>query len=146
MIKLVVGIDTLEDFAEWQAQERVVFDGINGEQEANLVRTRYKPKRADEILKTGGSIYRVIKNRIVCYQKIIGFDSYEDPVKGSQSLILTDTEIVQTQSMPYRPFQGWRYFDEAKAPKDREVYVLGQENDDAPPPEMEEELKNLGLL
>ena len=146
MIKLVVGIDTLEEFAAWQAQERVIFDGIDGEQEANLVRTRYKPKRADEILKTRGAIYRVIKNRIVCHQKIIGFDSYEDPIKGSQSLILTDTEIIQTHSMPYRPFQGWRYFDEAKAPKDRGVYVLGQDDDEVPPPEMEDALKDAGLL
>jgi hypothetical protein len=146
MIKLVVGIDNLEEFAAWQAHERVIFDGIHGEQEANLVHTRYKPKREDEILKTGGSIYRVIKNRVVCHQRIIGFDTYEDPIKGKQSLILTDTEIIQTHSMPYRPFQGWRYFDEAKAPKDRGIYVLGQDDSDAPPPEMEEELKNLGLL
>ncbi|MEM9470252.1 MAG: DUF1489 family protein, partial [Pseudomonadota bacterium] len=62
MIKLVVGLDSLEEFALWQEQERVLFEG----QEANIVRTRFKPKKADEILKTGGSIYRVIKSRVVC--------------------------------------------------------------------------------
>lgn len=142
MIKLVVGIDTIEEFALWQAQERVVFDG----QEVNLVRTRFKPKRAEEIIKTGGSIYRVIKSRVVCRQEIVAFETYESHDRGTQCLILTDTDIIQTQSMPYRPFQGWRYFDEAKTPKDRGLYVIGEDNDEAPPPEMEEELKNLGLL
>ncbi len=142
MIKLVVGIDSLEDFALWQAQEYMMFE----EQQANIVRTRFKPKRADEILKTGGSIYRVIKNRIVCHQKIIGFDIYESADKGTQTLILTDTEIIQTQSMPHRPFQGWRYFDQAKAPKDRGRYIIGKDQEEAPPPEMEEALKDAGLL
>ena len=141
MIKLVVGIDTLEDFAAWQAHERVMFEG----QEANIVRTRFLPKKAEEILKSEGSIYRVIKNRIVCRQRIIGFDTYESSDKGTQSLILTDTDVIETVSTPHRPFQGWRYFDQAKAPKEKGVYVLGQAHD-APPPEMEEELKEAGLL
>ncbi|NCQ89239.1 MAG: DUF1489 domain-containing protein [Alphaproteobacteria bacterium] len=142
MIKLVVGIDNLDDFALWQAQERVMFEG----QEANVVRTRFKPKQADDIIRTGGSIYRVIKSRIVCRQEIIGFGSYESMDRGTQCLILTDTDIIQTQSMPYRPFQGWRYLDQAKAPKDRGLYVIGQDNDEAPPPEMEEALKEAGLF
>jgi len=141
MIKLVVGIDTLEDFTAWQAQERVMFEG----QEANIVRTRFTPKRAGEILKTGGSIYRVIKNRIVCRQEIIGFDTYESQDKGTQSLILTHTDIIETISTPHRPFQGWRYFDAAKVPKDKGLYVLGQVQN-ALPPEMEADLREAGLL
>lgn len=142
MIKLVVGIDALDDFALWQSQERVLFEG----QEANIVRTRFKPKRADEILKTGGSIYRVIKSRVVCRQEIVGFDTYESHDRGTQCLILTNTDIIQTQSMPYRPFQGWRYFDQAKAPKDRGLYVIGQNNDELPPADMEDDLKEAGLF
>ena len=148
MIKLVVGVDSLEDFALLQEKgaERVIFNGINGEQEANIVRTRYKPKRADEILSSGGSIYRVIKGRICCRQKVIGFDTYESKEKGTLCLILTDTKIIQTQSMFHRPFQGWRYFEQSKAPKDRGLYVLGQGQNEAPPPEIENALKDAGLL
>ena len=141
IIKLVVGTESLEEFARWQTQDRVTFQG----QEANIVRTRYMPKKADDILKTEGSIYRVIKNRIVCRQRIIGFDRYESHDKGTQSLIITETQIIQTQTMPYRPFQGWRYLDPAKAPSDRGFYILGQQNDQ-PPPEMEDDLKQAGLL
>tara|TARA_B100000508_G_scaffold125984_1_gene110247 strand:+ start:174 stop:656 length:483 start_codon:yes stop_codon:yes gene_type:complete len=148
MIKLVVGSDSLEDFALWQQQgaERVIFDGINGEQEANIVRTRYKPKRADEILSSGGSIYRIIKGRICCRQQIVGFDTYESADKGTQCLILTDTKIIQTQSSAHRPFQGWRYFDNAKAPHDRGEYIAGKIQNEVPPPEIEEALKGAGLL
>lgn len=148
IIKLVVGIDTLDEFALLQKNgaERVIFDGINGEQEANIVRTRYKPKRADDILRSEGSIYRVIKGRICCRQQIIGFDTYESKDKGTQCLILTDNKIIQTQSMSHRPFQGWRYFEESKAPKDRGVYVPRKGQDNAPPPEIGNALKDAGLL
>jgi len=142
IIKLVVGIDNLDDFALWQSQERVIFEG----QQVNIVRTRYKPKQADDILRTGGSIYRVMKSRILCRQQIIGFDSYESRDKGTQCLILTDTDIIKTQNMPYRPFQGWRYLDAAKAPKDNGLYIIGESEDETPPPEMENALKEAGLL
>ena len=142
MIKLVVGIDTLDAFAQYQDVERVIFDG----QEANIVRTRYKPKRADEILDSGGSIYRVIKGRICCRQKIIGFDVSEDLNGKPQCLIMTDTQIMQTHAAHHRPFQGWRYFKEADLPEDRGIYVIGQDEGAQLSPEMEAELKAAGLL
>ena len=77
--------------------------------------------------------------------EIIGFDTYESDDRGTQCLILTDTDVIQTQSMPYRPFQSWRYLDPAKAPKDRGLYVIGQA-EEAPPREMENELREAGLL
>lgn len=141
MIKLVVGIDTLEDFYNWQQKEVVDYEGVS----ANLVRTRFKPKAADEILKTGGSIYRVIKNKIVCRQKIIGFDSWDSPDKGKQCLIMCDREIIQTYSTPKRPFQGWRYLKPEQTPKDRGIY-LGEGKREEIPAELEAELMESGLL
>lgn len=142
IIKLVVGIDTLDAFARWQQEERLMFEG----QEANIVRTRYQPKRGDEILESGGSIYRVIKGRICCRQKIIGFDQTQDSEGKPQCLILTDTDIIQTHAAHHRPFQGWRYLKEAHIPADRGLYHIGQDESDDLPPEMEAELRASGLL
>lgn len=140
MIKLVVGVDDLDHFLEIQRGCVVDFNG----QPANAVRTRYKPKREAEVL-DGGSLYRVIKNRIQCRQKIIGFDTYDSKDKGTQSLIMVEPEIIQTISTPKRPFQGWRYFEPAAVPRDRGLY-LGDGQRDEIPVELEEELKNAGLL
>lgn len=141
IIKLVVGASDLEDF--FQIQKACVFDydGVP----ANACNTRYKPKQADEILATGGSLYRVIKNRIVCRQKIIGFEAIETPDKGSQCAIITEHPIIQTIVKPKRPFQGWRYFKPSDAPKDRGIYTGGGEFEEIPP-EMEDDLKEAGLL
>ena len=141
MIKLIVGCDTLEEYAAWQAQEVMDYHG----QPAVPCWTRFQAKRGDEILRTGGSLYRVMKSRIVCRQRILGFEMVETKSHGTRCMILQDPEIVTTVSTPHRPFQGWRYFEDAKAPADKGVYVLGDENDE-PPPEMEDDLKAAGLL
>ena len=102
------------------------------------------PRKADDILATGGSIYRVSKNRIVCRHKILGFDMVEVDGEGRYCRILQHPDIIETVNMPYRPFQGWRYFDSAKVPKDKGIYVPGvHEKID---PKMEEELRAAGLL
>lgn len=141
IIKLVVGANDLEDFFQFQEMSSFDYHGTL----ANACNTRYKPKQADDILATGGSLYRVIKNRIVCRQKIIGFEAIETPDKGSQCAIIVENPIIQTIVKPKRPFQGWRYFKPSDAPKDRGVYLGGGEMEDIPP-EMENELKEAGLL
>ena len=146
MIKLIVGCETLEEYAAWQAKEVMDYHG----QPAVPCWTRFKAKRADEIIRSGGSLYRVLKSRIVCRQRILGFEMVDDAKvdgygPGKKCMILQDPEIITTVSTQHRPFQGWRYLDPAKAPADRGVYVLG-EDVDAPPPEMEEELRSAGLL
>lgn len=141
MIKLVVGVDDLDHFAEIQAQHIVDYEG----QPANMVHTRFQPKRGDEILESGGSIYRVIKNRIQCRQEIIGFQMIETKDKGTQCAIMVKPQIIQTVSQAHRPFQGWRYFDQAAAPKDRGPYG-GVADDDPIPEDMEDELRDAGIL
>jgi len=138
MIKLVVGMDDLDQFADWQRRNLMPYEGAM----AHTVMTRHAPKRADELIDSG-SIYRVIKNRIVCRQKIIGFEEIIHPMKGKMNLIMTEPVIIKTVSTPKRPFQGWRYLKLNDAPKDVGEYVQG---DDAPPEEMAEELAAAGLL
>lgn len=101
------------------------------------------PKRAEEILKHEGSIYRVINNRICCRLRILGFDRVEVPGKGKMCMIMQNPEVIQTVSQPHRPFQGWRYFEGEKAPDDRGVFIPGQAPLD---PQMEAELREAGLL
>ena len=141
MIKLVVGIHDLDEFYNWQQHDVIDYNG----QRANTVWTRYKPKRADEMLSSGGSIYRVIKNKICCRQKLLGFEMVETKQKGTQCLILTETEIIQTYSTPKRPFQGWRYFEAKAVPKDRGLYLGGNQLEEIEP-ELENDLMESGLL
>lgn len=139
IIKLVVGVDSLEEFQARQKREMVDYHG----QPAVPCWTRFAPKRADEILRDGGSIYRVIKNRIQCRHKILGFEMVETKEKGRMCMIMQDATIIRTVSTPKRPFQGWRYLKPADAPRDIGIYT-GEEEE--PPEKMAEELRAAGLL
>ena len=141
MIKLIVGSEDLEQYARWQEQEVMDYHG----QPAVPCWTRFMPKRADEILKSEGSLYRVMKSRIVCRSKILGFEVVETKSHGKRCMIMQDPEIITTVTQHHRPFQGWRYFEGPKAPADRGVYILGEDMD-APPEEMADDLKEAGLL
>jgi hypothetical protein len=145
IIKLIVGCETLEDYARILAAQVMDYEG----QAAVPCWTRFMPKRADEVLRSGGSLYRVMKSRVQCRQRILGFEMVEvegaDGAVGKKCLILQDPEIITTVAMAHRPFQGWRYFDPAKAPEDKGVYILGQDEDE-PPEDMGDELREAGLL
>lgn len=139
LIKLVVGIDDLRSFSDWQKKNFILYKG----QKVNIVHTRYKPRRVDEILDNSGSIYRVIKGEILCRQKIITFEKGENEKRGKHCLILTDTEIIRTYPRPHRPFQGWRYMKEKDIPEDISPYVLEQKGQTL---SIRAQLKDLGLL
>jgi hypothetical protein len=141
MIKLIVGAETLDDYAAWQAQEVVDYYG----QAAVPCWTRFMPKRADEILSSEGSLYRVMKSRIVCRSKILGFEMVETKSHGKRCMIMQEPQIYLTVNKPHRPFQGWRYFEGPKAPADKGMYVAGGEVED-PPEELGDELRAAGLL
>lgn len=138
LIKLVVGISDLHGFAEVQARDVVEYNG----QPANRIWTRHKPKREEELIERG-SVYRVIKNRIQCRQRILGFEYVQHPVKGKMCVIMVAPEIIRTVPTPKRPFQGWRYLKPEDAPADLGPFHA---NEERPPPEMEEDLAALGLL
>lgn len=140
IIKLVVGATDIAHFHDIQRMHEMDYHG----QAAVPCWTRYKPKRGDEILKSGGSIYRVVKNRIVCRHKILGFEVVETEEKGKMCMIMQDAQMIETVHMPKRAFQGWRYFKPSEAPPDRGVYIPGAINDI--PEDMEDELKEAGLL
>lgn len=123
IMKLVVGVDSLAQFAEWQAHNRFEFKG----KEANIIFTRNKPKQAEEIIANNGSAYRIIKGTMCCRQQIIGFEQIQTDA-GPKCLIYTDTKIIRTQPVVRKAFQGWRYVPEGKTPRDIGPYMLGAED------------------
>lgn len=140
IIKLAVGVEDLDHFRRIQESHCFDYHGVK----AVPCWTRFMPKRADEILKKEGSIYRVIKNRIMCRHKILGFEMVEDTAKGTMCMIVQDAEMVETVHMPRRAFQGWRYLKASDAPQDRGVYT--GETEEEIPDDLAMELKEAGIL
>jgi hypothetical protein len=69
-----------------------------------------RPKRAAELV--GGSLYWIVKHRLVARQEILRFEDRED---GRIDIVCT-AELVTVSPMPRRAHQGWRYLEEADAP------------------------------
>ena len=136
MIKLSVGTESLEDLSAWHA-ERLKRSGRLWH------RTRMMPKRGDEIVEGGGSIYWVIKGVVLGRQRILGFERVIDSEGRPETLILLDKDLVAVEPRPHRPFQGWRYLKAEAAPRD-----LGEGGKDLAdmPAERVAELRALGLL
>lgn len=74
--------------------------------------TRFRPTRHTELI--GGSLYWIIKHRLVARQEIIGFHESED----RRCLIELDATLMPVIGAPRRAHQGWRYFESKDAPAD----------------------------
>ncbi|MCC3860472.1 DUF1489 family protein [Pseudemcibacter aquimaris] len=135
IIKLCVGIESVEHLIEARKN-----DPRNKGLDYNFHVTRFKPKRADEIL-DGGSLYWVMKGFIQARQRIIGFEEVKTD-NGTKCMIKMDKKIYLTESQPRRAFQGWRYLDQQSAPKDLPENSPEQNM----PTELRNDLKELGLI
>ncbi|MEO5773790.1 MAG: DUF1489 family protein [Sphingomicrobium sp.] len=67
--------------------------------------TRMRPKRAAELI--GGSLYWIVKHRMVACQQILRFDDRED----GRIDIVCAAELVPVAPIPRRAHQGWRYYE-----------------------------------
>lgn len=72
--------------------------------------TRMRPKRASELV--GGSLYWIVKHRLVAAQEILRFEDRED----GRIDIVCSAELITVSPKPRRAHQGWRYLEEADAP------------------------------
>jgi len=137
LVKLCVGAESVEDLARWQAARRGAAAGAP----ARHV-TRMWPKRAGEVL-AGGSLYWVFKGVILARQRILRLDEVigEDGVRRCG--IVLDPQIVRTEAVPRRPFQGWRYLDPAETPRDLPAARAG--DDDSLPPGLAAALAEIGV-
>jgi hypothetical protein len=129
LIKLVVGCDTVEDLIAWRTPQAG---------EPWILKTRQTPKRAAELL-DGGSVYRVFKGLVLCRQRILDINTVGEG-QAARCHVTLDEEVVRTQPLPRRPFQGWRYFEGKDAPAD--LAAPGEAG--AAPQELAIKLRELG--
>ncbi|WP_308720181.1 DUF1489 domain-containing protein [Komagataeibacter xylinus] len=119
MVKLAVGVHSLEELAARQSLQIPPADDLDGTSASGQpwFRTRMYPRRAAEIL-DGGSIYRVIAGRILCRQRITAIepDTRDDGVACAR--VVMAPEIIPVSPRAMRAFQGWRYLKPADAPPD----------------------------
>jgi hypothetical protein len=101
------------------------------------ITTRFRPKRADELV--GGSLYWIVKHRIIARQTILGFADGED----RRTLIRLDATLVAVRAYPKRAHQGWRYLGGADVPED---FDSGDADIGALPPALVGELSALALI
>lgn len=109
LIKLCVGVDSVDELAAWRTEQK-----LSGRRP--VVHTRNTPKRAAEVLE-GGSLFWVIKRQVRCRQAIVAVDTLEDGLRTRCELIVQD-ELVLVEPRAKKPFQGWRYLEPHEAPGD----------------------------
>jgi len=126
MTKVAFGATSFEDLHGW----------FKTRGDAARLTTRYLPKRHAEMI--GGSVYWILKHQLVARSEILGFEAAE----GGRTEILISTRLIDVHPKPKRAHQGWRYLEEADAPRD----LAEGESADMLPPGMAGELAKLGLV
>jgi hypothetical protein len=139
LLKLCVGADGIEDLARWRERSAAAARAAGRDPALRHV-TRMWPRRAAEVLR-GGSLYWVFKGVILARNRILAFEPVDGEDGVRRCAIVLDDALVRTQAQPRRPFQGWRYLEDADAPPD-----LGAANpSEALPIGMAEALETLGV-
>ena len=136
LVKLCVGTEKVEDLIAWQQQTRARWPDGHPRHV-----TRMWPKRADELL-AGGSLYWVFKGLILARQRVVGLDE----VTGSDGItrcgIVLDPEVIRTEPVPRRPFQGWRYLKPEDSPRD---LAKSRQSEETLPAELSAALAEIGV-
>ena len=127
LTKVAFGCTSLEHLSE-----RIELSG-------DVVRltTRYRPKRFEEII--GGSLFWILKHRLVGRSEIVAFDEAE----GGKTDIVIRARVIATVAQPKRAHQGWRYLEAVNAPAD---LGAGAQGADALPAALAGELAAMGLI
>jgi len=141
LIKLCVGVDTVKEFADWQA-ERLKRLKRAGKTPELCHRTLQTPRRRDEVV-DGGSLYWVVKGFVLVRQRVLDLRTDVKDDGTACCGIILDAELVATRPHPRRAFQGWRYLDVADAPPDATRFANEAE---AMPRAMREDLRELRLI
>lgn len=83
-------------------QQRIAARSNDGEVR---VVTRMRPKRAAELI--GGSLFWIVKHRLIAGQEILRFEDRED----GRIDIVCSAELRTISPRPRRAHQGWRYLE-----------------------------------
>lgn len=127
MTKVAFGAKSREDMAGWFASRGA---------EAHLT-TRYLPKRHAEMI--GGSVFWILKGQLVFRSPILRFAE----AAGGKTDIVISTRLVPLYPSPCRAHQGWRYLEDADAPRD---LAPGEDAGEAMPGRLASDLARLGLV
>lgn len=130
LTKIAYGCESF-DFLRARLQDRL------DRGENIILSTRYKPKRADELI--GGSLFWICQHRFGIRQRLIGFDELE----GGRCGFVLAPELIDVEPRPRRAHQGWRYISATDAPKD---LPESGETGDRIPIALHAELAALGLV
>lgn len=134
LIKLCVGVVEPEELAAFQAERRARHGEV-------FHLTRMVPKRRSELL-AGGALYWVIRGQVRLRQILRDIRPFVDEAGVARCRLVLDPELVMTEAVPRRPFQGWRYLAAEDAPRD---LAPGAEPE-AMPAALRAELAALGLI
>lgn len=129
MTRVAFGADSFETL-----RKRVAAHAADG---VMRLTTRYRPKRHEEIV--GGSLYWIIRHRLVGRAEVLGFEDAE----GGRTHIVLKADLVPVDPIPRRAHQGWRYLEAADAPRD--LLEAGEGVADLPSA-LTDELAGLGLI
>ena len=142
LVKIAVGIESLEHLREVQAERRKAAK-LNGGTGRLRHMTRNRPRRSEEVL-DGGCIHWIIKGYIRVRQRIVGFDEVVDGQGRKRCALILSPKLERTELVPHRPIQGWRYMEDDAAPR----LATGKDSKQAEalPEPMADELRSLGLL
>jgi len=88
-------------------QLRIAARAVGGE--VRIV-TRMRPKRSAELI--GGSLFWIVKHRLVACQEILRFEDRQD----GRIDIVCSAELNTVPPVHRRAHQGWRYLESADAP------------------------------
>ena len=98
-------------------QSRIAGRAVEGEVR---VVTRMRPKRAPELI--GGSLYWIVKHRMIACQQILRFDDRED---GRIDIVCSD-QLQAVVPVARRAHQGWRYYEAGGASEQAEISGLAE--------------------
>lgn len=98
--------------------------------------TRFRPKRADELI--GGKLHFIVRHTLVARVEILRFDDRAD----WRVDIVCRAALERIHPQPKRAHQGWRYLDDADAPKG----IDDQSGLAELPPHLYRELVELSLI
>ena len=104
LTKVAFGCRTIEAL-----EKRVAARTHGGEMR---VPTRMRPKRAEELI--GGSLYWIVKHRLVGCQQILRFEDRSD----GRIDIVCSAELIMIPPCPRRGHQGWRYMEQDRTPSE----------------------------
>ncbi len=116
MIKMAAGIRTVGELYERQAF-MIASAKASGMGAIHMPVTRFRPKRADEIL-DGGSLFWVFNKRVQLRQKIVEFREVETSDGIKKCGIVLEPPLINVELLPRKAFQGWRYLTAEEAPQD----------------------------